>query len=168
MDNQITQPKLTLWQRITTDSGPFWNNVRLIGLLLGGAIAIVAAQLPPAALDAAKVYLAVLAGISSTLVGAAQIAVNNATVLQNPNASLQDVVNAIPVLKQQITDLHGAVVTTVNDALTKGKIDTPASDIPIVTEQPVTAGEALPVAEEVIAAPLTDAFEAAVQLGLKK
>lgn len=165
------EPTLSLWQRIMADTPLFWKKVQLIGLFIAGVTATVATNLPPETLIAAKFYLAIAAGISGTMIGLAKLAVRNPTVLENPNASLQDVVDAIPALKQQLTDLHGAVVTTVKEAMATGKIDVPAADIPVVTAPaPVTVAEALPAAEAAISetpvdtnsSAFTQAVEAAV------
>lgn len=166
--NPTTEPKLSLWQRAMADAPVFWKKVQLAGLILGGITATVATNIPPELLASLKLWLAVAAGISTGMVGLGQLAVKNPTVLENPNASLQDVVDAIPALKQQISDLHGAVVTTVNDALSKGQIDTPAADIPVVNEYtPVTVAEALPATEAALSEPQVDttttAFQQAVE-----
>lgn len=161
MDTQTPQPTLTLWQRLMADAPTFWKKLQLYGLLLGGATAAVATNIP----QVPKTWLAVAAGISAAMVGLSQLAVKDSTVLENPNATLQDVVNAIPALKQQITDLHSAVVTTVQAVQDKGAAGLPADQIPVVTDQapPVTGETALPVADAITEAPTDPVFEAAVQ-----
>lgn len=162
------QPSLTLWQRLMADAPAFWKKIQLFGLVLGGAVATAATQIPPEYLTPqVKLWLGVVAGIATCMVGLSQMAVKDASVLENHNATLQDLVNAIPDLKQQITDLHGAVVTTVQDAVQKGKIDVPAADIPVVTEAPqVTVSQAVAAADAVPSDPLT--FQQAVDAEVAK
>lgn len=131
------QPELTLWQRMMADSGPFWKKVELYGLILGATVAALKENVP----TIPTTWLALAAGVSAAMVGAALVAVKNASILENPNSSLQDYVNAIPQLSSDIAAVKKTVVATIATEEVPATTPIPVASILVPTPGSVTPVE---------------------------
>lgn len=140
MEKNTTE--LTVWQRIMSDSGPFWKKVELLGLALGLIVAILKENVP----EIPVTWLALLAGISSGMIAAGLLAIKTISILDNPNATIRDYAMAATELPKQIAEIKTGITNTV-EAIKTGEIKpwVPVSDTPIVQSAPVITQVAQPV-----------------------
>lgn len=147
-----TTPSLTLGQRLAADSPAFFKKTELVGLALIG-ISATLSQYPtliPANL------IAIIASVGATLSVISKFAVKDVSVLNNPNATIQDYGNALSQLPAQYQEIKAGINQTIAAINTKSVVPAvPVADTPIVkeaviaTETPVEIKA--PTTEETIA-----------------
>lgn len=127
------------------DSPAFWKRVNFVGLGIGAAVASITVNNPVLINNK---WIIALGGISAAMVALSQFAVKTTTVLENPNATLQDYTAALSELPKQFQELKEHIATTVN-AIQDNKIEPaiPVEKTPVIKDPPVE--QIIPAVEQI-------------------